>query len=93
MCVESDRAHTAYANHLNLPFPILSDFNRQVVQEFGITYSPEAPYTGFWGMSKRSVFVLDREGTVRYAWVSDDPGIAPDIEPIVEAVRGIQHPT
>lgn len=87
--MESDRAHTAFAQMLELPFPLLSDFNRQVVQQFGIAYTPDEPYSGFWGMSRRSVFVVDREGTVRYAWVTDDPLVAPDAEEVLRAVQAL----
>jgi peroxiredoxin len=90
LSVESDRAHTAFARHLDLPFPLLSDFNRQLVHQFGIAYSPEQPFTGFWGMSKRSVFVLDRDGIVRYAWVTDDASVAPDVEAVLRAVEALQ---
>jgi glutaredoxin-dependent peroxiredoxin len=86
MCVESDRAHKAFAEQLYLQFPLLSDFNREVVQQFGIAYSPDEPYSGFHGMSRRSVFVLDREGIVRYAWVTDDPLIAPDVEAVLNSL-------
>jgi glutaredoxin-dependent peroxiredoxin len=89
LCVESDRAHTAFARQLELPFPLLSDFNREVVEQFGIAYTPDQPYSGFWGMSRRSVFVLDREGVIRYAWVSDDPGVAPNIEEALAAVQSL----
>ncbi len=87
MCVESDRAHKAFAESLYLTFPLLSDFNRQVVHEFGIAYTEDRPYTGFWGMARRAVFVLDRQGVVRYAWVSDDPAVEPDIDAVLTAVR------
>ena len=86
LCVESDRAHTAFAASLGLPFPLLSDFNREVIEQFGIAYTPEEPFSGFWGMSRRSVFVLDRNGVVRYAWVTDDPLVAPDVEEVLAAV-------
>ena len=86
MCVESDRAHKAFAEQLYLQFPLLSDFNREVVQQFGIAYTPDEPYSGFHGMSRRSVFVIDRDATVRYAWVSDDPGVAPDIEKVLDSL-------
>ena len=92
MSVESDRAHTAFAKALSLPFPLLSDFNRQVVGQFGIAYTPEHPFAGFWGMSKRSVFVLDRAGVVRYAWVTDDPLVAPDVEEALRAVEALPTP-
>jgi glutaredoxin-dependent peroxiredoxin len=86
LCVESDRAHTAFANHLNLPFPLLSDFNRQVVQQFGIAYTPEQPFSGFWGMGKRSVFLVDQHGIIRYSWVTDDPLVAPDVNAVLDAL-------
>jgi peroxiredoxin len=84
--VESDRAHKAFAEQLYLQFPLLSDFNREVVQQFGIAYTEDQPYSGFWGMSRRSVFVIDRDGTVRYAWVSDDPGVEPDIQAALDSL-------
>jgi len=90
MCVESDRAHTAFAQSLDLPFPLVSDFTREVVPQFGIAYTPDAPYTGWHGMSRRSVFVLDRAGVVRYAWMTDDPLVAPDMGPVLEAVRSLR---
>jgi peroxiredoxin len=87
--VESDRAHRAFAEHLLLEFPLLSDFNRRVVQEFGTAYTEEAPYSGFWGMSRRAVYVLDRDGVVRYVWITDDPLVAPEIEPVLAAVQAL----
>jgi peroxiredoxin len=89
LSVESDRAHTAFAQLLDIPFPLLSDFNRQVVADFGIAYTPDQPYSGFWGMSRRSVFVLDRTATVRFAWISDDPLVAPDVEEVLRAVEAL----
>jgi len=89
MCVESDRAHKAFAEHLSLEFPLLSDFNRRVVLEFGIAYTEDDPFSGFWGMSRRSVFVLDRAGVVRYVWVTDDPLVAPEIGPVLAAVEAL----
>ena len=90
LSVESDRAHAAFAASLDLPFPLLSDFNREVIERFGIAYTPEEPFSGFWGMSRRSVFVLDRDGVVRYAWVTDDPLVAPDIEAVLAAVSALE---
>jgi peroxiredoxin len=94
MCVESDRAHRAFADFLSLPFPLLSDFNRVVVQQFGIAYTQEEPHSsGFWGHSRRSVFVVDQAGTVRYAWLADDAANAPDIEEVVRAVEALGSAT
>jgi glutaredoxin-dependent peroxiredoxin len=90
LCVESDRAHTAFAQILEIPFPLLSDFNRKVVEEFGIAYTQEEPFSGFWGMSRRSAFVLDRQGVVRYAWITDDPLVPPDVEEVLKAVEALE---
>ena len=89
--VESDRAHKAFAEQLALDFPLVSDFNRDVVPQFGIQYRPEEAYTGFHGMAKRSVFVIDRDGTVRYRWVSEDPTVAPEMEPVLETLRSLSR--
>ena len=89
LSVESDRAHAAFADHLELPFLLLSDFQREVVQQFGIAYTPEQPFSGMWGLSRRSVFVVDRDGIVRYTWVTDDPLVAPDVEEVLRAVEAL----
>ena len=41
-------------------------------------------------MSRRSVFVIDRDGLIRYAWVTDDPLVAPNIEDAIRAVEALQ---
>ncbi len=86
ICVESDRAHTAFANSLYLEFPLLSDFNRTVLPQFGMAYTEEAPFRGFHGMSRRSVYVLDSGGTIRWMWITDDPLVPPDTEEVLKAV-------
>jgi glutaredoxin-dependent peroxiredoxin len=83
--VESDRAHRAFAEQLGLDFPLVSDFNREVVGKYGIQY--EEPYNGLKGMSRRSVFVVGQDGIVRYAWVTDDPLVAPNVDEVIGALE------
>ena len=88
LCVESNRCHTAFAEQLGLPFPLLSDLNREVVREYGVMYTRDLRHReGFYGISKRAVFVVDREGIIRYAWVTDDSLQEPDIEEVLRAVQ------
>ena len=87
MCVESDRAHTAFAKSLYLEFPLLSDFNRKVIPLFGHAYTEAEPFRGLHGMSRRSVFVLDQDGVVRWMWITDDPLVPPDTEEVLGAVK------
>ncbi len=93
MCCESNRAHTAFAQQLELPFPLLSDLNREVVREYGVMYTRAQPHReGFWGISKRAVYVIDPPGVVRYAWVTDDSLQEPDVEEVLAAVEAIPEP-
>lgn len=89
MSVESDRAHTAFASFLDVQFPLVSDFNRQIVRQFGIDYTEDEPFSGWYGMSRRSVFVLDGRGIIRWKWVTDDPLVAPEIEEALRAVEAL----
>lgn len=87
--VESDRAHRAFAAQLGLPFPLLSDFNREVVARYGIQYEQE--YSGFRGMSKRAVFVIDEDGIIRYKWVTEDASRAPDVQQVIDCLRELRR--
>jgi peroxiredoxin len=88
--VESSRAHTAFAEQLDLPFPLLSDLNREVVREYGVMYTPEQRHReGYYGISKRAVFVLDQSGTVSYAWITDDALVTPNVDDVLNAVAAI----
>ena len=88
--VESDRAHKAFGEQLGLDFPLLSDFNREVVGQFGIQYDPQHPFGGWHGMSRRSVFVIAADGTVRYKWVTEDPLVPPNVDHVLECLREIR---
>jgi len=72
---DSAASHKAFRAMHNIPFPLLSDWNKTVSRAYGVLYAKLGDYEG---VSKRSVFVLDREGTVRYKWVTEDPKVPPD---------------
>jgi peroxiredoxin len=84
--VDSPYAQKAFADHNGLTFPLLSDFTRQAVRAFGIE-DPHFAGGLLPGVAKRSVFVVDRHGTVVYRWVSDNPAVEPDYDAVAEAVR------
>ena len=64
----------------NLNFPLLSDFNKEASKAYGACY--EHWILGLNGVSKRSAFVIDREGIVRYAEVLDNAGELPNFEAV-----------
>jgi len=42
---------------------------------------------GLYGVANRAVLVLDKDGTVTYSWVADDPTNEPDYDELLEAVE------
>jgi peroxiredoxin len=69
-------------------FPLLSDYTREVVEEYGVAHRNFAGLRGYTA-AKRSVFILDSGGVVRYRWVSEDPGVEPDYEGLVGELEKI----
>jgi peroxiredoxin len=51
--------------------------------------NPGADSRGFEGAIIRSVFVVDRDATIRYRFVSEDPARLPDIEEVLTAARSV----
>jgi peroxiredoxin len=47
-------------------------------------------FNGHKRIAKRSVFVVDTDGTIRYAWSADDPTVQPDCSAVEEALEGLQ---
>lgn len=82
--VDSPYANKAFAHQNNLQFPLLSDFNRAAVQAYSIVLENFGGLTGY-SVAKRSVFVLDKNGIIRYVWVSDDPGVEPNYDEVARA--------
>lgn len=68
----------------SLNFPLLSDFNKEVSRNYGTLY--EEFVLGLRGVSKRSAFVIDKEGTVSYAEVLENAGEVPDFAAIRKAL-------
>ncbi|OWP55290.1 MAG: peroxiredoxin [Thermoplasmatales archaeon B_DKE] len=73
----------------NLNFDLLSDSTRAVSKSYGGIHED---FVGVKGLtaSKRSIFVLDKEGKIRYEWVSEDPGKEPDYKKIQEELSLIK---
>ena len=81
--VDSPFAQEAMSLKENLNFPLLSDFNKKVSSEYGVLYDN---FIGFEGVSKRSAFVISKDGKIAYSWSSDDPKQLPDFSLIKQAL-------
>lgn len=78
----------AFSQTNNLQFPLLSDYARETVKKYSIFHNDFAGLKGYTA-AKRAVFVLDDRGTVRYRWISEDPGKEPNYEEIKNALAKI----
>ena len=70
-----------------LNFPLLSDFNKEASTAYGCLYETFA--TDLRGVSKRSAFVIDKEGIVRYAEVLEKASDLPDFAAIQKTLAGL----
>lgn len=68
-------------------FQLLSDFNKSVSRAYGSLY--EDFVLDMKGVSKRSAFVIDKEGVVRYAEVLDSAGDLPNFEAVQNTLNSL----
>jgi peroxiredoxin len=69
-----------------LNFPLLSDYARDAVKVFGVELRDFAGMKGYTA-AKRSVFIVDGDGVLRWMWVSENPGVEPDYAEIERQLK------
>lgn len=87
--IDSPFVNRRFAEETRVPFPLLSDFNKEASEAYGVLY-PE--FFGLKGVSKRAAFVVAPDGRVAYAWVTEDAGVMPPFDEIVSAVARVRGP-
>ena len=73
----------AWADQQKFTFPLLSDYNREVLPKYGVV-NPDM--IGLKNIARRAVFVIDRNGVVKYREVLDDARNEPDYAKVKQAV-------
>jgi peroxiredoxin len=76
----------AFADQQKFNFPLLSDFNKQVIRDYGVF---NEDMIGLKGIAKRAVFVIDKDGVVRYREVLDDARNEPNYDKVFEALGSL----
>jgi len=79
--IDSRHSHRAFAEHLGLEFPLLSDFEKKVAQAYGVLREG--------GFAERALFVIDKQGVIRYAHVNP-MGEVPDNGPVFDVLRQLE---
>jgi peroxiredoxin len=81
--VDTSFSLAAFKKEQNLNFPLLSDFNKEVIQAYGV-FNPDM--IGLKGIAKRSTFVIDKDGVVVHAEVLEDARNEPNYDKVFEAL-------
>jgi len=66
-------------------FPLLSDFNKEISIAYGSLFDEFS--FGMKGVSRRSAFVIDADGIIRYAEVLASAGELPNFEAVKETLQ------
>ena len=84
--VDAPFSNAAFAEKNGVNFPILSDYTRETVRAYGVAHDDFANMPGYTA-AKRSVFVIDKEGVLRWSWVAPNPGTEPDYAAVEAEVK------
>jgi peroxiredoxin len=87
--VDSLYAQGKFKAEQNINFPLLSDFNKEASIAYDTIY--ETFSNDMKGVSKRSAFVIDKEGIVRYAEVLENASEVPNFDAIQKCLEEINH--
>jgi peroxiredoxin len=81
--VDTPFALKEFADVHDLSYPLVSDTNKELIDAYDVAM--DFADFGYHGVAKRAVFVVDGNDDVVYSWVSDDPGVEPDYDAVVDA--------
>lgn len=87
--VDSVFTQDAWSKANNIKIPLLSDFNRKTIVDYGTRYDDGKFVFDMNGVSRRAAFVVDKEGIIKYAEVLDDAGKLPDFVKINETLKSL----
>lgn len=87
--VDSIFTQEAWSKANGIKIPLLSDFNRKTIVDYGTRYDDGKFVHGMNNVSRRSAFVVDKDGVIKYAEVLDDAGQLPNFDKINETLKSL----
>ena len=79
-------ANKSFAEKFNITYPVLGDYKSKTIRDYDILM-PDLLHVKGYDAAKRSVFVLDENGTIRYKWVSESPLVEPNYQEIIDFLK------
>lgn len=86
--VDSPQTLAKFKEDQKLNFTLLSDFNKTVSQDYGSFY--ETFSMDMKGVSKRSAFVIGKDGRIKYAEVLENAGEEPGFDEINKSLESLK---
>jgi glutaredoxin-dependent peroxiredoxin len=68
---------------------LIGDFERKMVTDYGVRRDDVAGYSG---MARRTIFIIDRDGVIRYTWVASREQPQPDYDAVIAEARKVAGP-
>lgn len=88
IAVDSPFCLAKWKEEQNLNMDLLSDFNKEAMTAYDAKYDVFGAFQ-FQGVAKRSAFIIDKEGILRYAEVLENAGDVPDFEKIKACLESL----
>jgi peroxiredoxin len=79
--VDGPFANKIFSKNRQLNFPLLSDYKKETIRKYGIVMKDLGKLKDY-NTAKRSIFIVDSNGTTRYKWISDNPLVEPNYDEI-----------
>ncbi|QQG48387.1 MAG: redoxin domain-containing protein [archaeon] len=84
--VDAPFSNKAFAEKYSLTFPLLSDFKKETIQNYGVVWNNLAGVQGYV-CANRAIFIVDDAAKVLFKWVAPNPGTLPDFEAVKKALQ------
>ena len=78
----------AFAKQNNIQYPLLSDFNKEVIRKYDVVQAVFAHNQK--ETSQRAVFAIDKDGVIKYVEVTPTPGDQVNFDALKTAVEGLK---
>ena len=78
-----------YVEETGLPFNILIDQSRAVVKAYGVWHRAGLDA---WNIARPALFLIDRDGSVRFSFIGSSQGEFPSHEQILSELDRLEAP-
>ena len=85
--VDGTFVQKAFADANNIKYPLLSDYNREVINSYGLVHETFAH--GMKNTAKRAVVLIGKDGIVKYMEITENPGVQVKFDKLKEAVKAL----